>query len=167
MRPIMEKLTMPNSLSYSDKGLALTQQSEGLRLTAYQDSVGVWTIGYGHTGSEVRRGLSITEQQALDLLKKDVADASAAVNKLVAVPLKQHQFDALLDFVFNLGADRLAKSTLLRKLNAGDFAGAAEQFMVWVRAGNEVLPGLVTRRKAERAMFLALEEATQETSAGM
>jgi lysozyme len=157
---------MPNNLSYSDQGLALTQRCEGLCLKAYQDSVGVWTVGYGHTGSDVHPGLVITAEQASALLQKDVADAVAAVNKLVSVPLKQHQFDALVDFVFNLGSQRLATSTLLRKLNAGDFAGAAEQFLVWVRAGNEVLPGLVTRRKAERAMFLALEVAVEATGAG-
>lgn len=156
---------MPNNLSYSDKGLALTEQCEGLRLTAYQDSVGVWTIGYGHTGPDVHRGLTISSDQATALLKKDVADAVAAVNKLVTVSLQQHHFDALVDFVFNLGADRLAKSTLLRKLNAGDFAGAADQFLVWVYAGDQVLPGLVTRRKAERAMFLAADDAAQGTSA--
>jgi len=157
---------MSNSLSFSDKGLSLTQQCEGLRLTAYQDSVGIWTVGYGHTGSDVRRGLTITEEQAVDLLRRDIATAAAAVNKLVTVGLSQNQFDALVDFVFNLGSARLAGSKLLRKVNAGDFAGAAEQFLVWVRAGNQVLPGLVTRRRAERAMFLALEEATQGTSAG-
>ena len=151
---------MPNALSFSDDGLELTKKSEGLRLTAYQDSVGVWTIGYGHTGPEVHRGQTITEEQAIELLRKDVATAVAAVNRLVTVSLKQHQFDALVDFVFNLGSSRLSKSRLLRKLNAGDVAGAAEQFLVWVRAGDQVLPGLVTRRKAERAMFLALEEAT-------
>jgi lysozyme len=156
---------MPNSLSYSDKGLTLTQQCEGLRLEAYQDSVGVWTVGYGHTGSDVRKGLTISEEQASDLLKKDVATAVAAVNRLVTVSLSQNQFDALVDFVFNLGASRLAGSKLLRKVNAGDFAGAAEQFLAWVRAGNQILPGLVTRRKAERALFLAMDEATEVTSA--
>lgn len=157
---------MPNNFTYSEQGLALTQQCEGLRLAAYQDSVGVWTIGYGHTGSDVHPGLTITSDQASDLLRKDVADAVAAVNKLVTAQLQQHQFDALVDFVFNLGAQRLAGSTLLHKLNAGDFAGAADQFLVWVHAGTQVLPGLVARRKAERAMFLALEEAAQSTSAG-
>jgi lysozyme len=166
LRPVKEKPLMPNDFSYSDKGLALTQQCEGLRLTAYQDSVGVWTIGYGHTGSDVHPGLTILSEQATELLKNDVETAVAAVNKLVTVQLQQHQFDALVDFVFNLGSQRLAGSTLLRKLNAADYAGAAEQFLVWVRAGNQVLPGLLARRKAERAMFLALDEATQSTSAG-
>jgi len=157
---------MPNTLSFSDDGLELTKTSEGLRLIAYQDSVGVWTIGYGHTGPDVQHGLTITEDQAIELLKNDIATAAAAVNKLVTVQLKQHQFDALVDFVFNLGSARLKSSRLLRKLNAGDVAGAAEQFLVWVRAGDQVLPGLVTRRKAERAMFLALEGAAQGNSAG-
>ena len=146
---------MSNHLSYSDEGLALTQQCEGLKLTAYQDSVGVWTIGYGHTGPDVHKGLTISAEHAITLLKKDVSAAVATVNKLVTVTLKQNQFDALVDFTFNVGPSQLSSSTLLRKLNGGDFAGAAEEFLVWVRAGGQVLPGLVARRKAERAMFLA------------
>ncbi len=157
---------MPTHLSYSEKGLDLTKRCEGLKLAAYQDSAGTWTIGYGHTGSDVHPGMTITENEAVHLLKQDVAGAEAAVKKLVQVTLEQHQFDALVDFVFNLGAHRLAVSTLLRKLNAGDFAAAAEQFLAWVHAGNEVLPGLVTRRKAERAMFLGLDNMAQSAGAG-
>lgn len=142
-----------NNLSYSDQGLALTEQFEGLRLTAYQDSVGVWTIGYGHTGPDVQPGLTITQEQASALLLQDVAGAVAAVNRLVTVPLTQNQFDALVDFTFNVGQGNLASSTLLRELNAGNTAGAAAQFLVWVYAGGVQLPGLVTRRQAEAALF--------------
>jgi lysozyme len=142
-----------NNLSYSSTGLALTEQFEGLRLTAYQDSVGVWTIGYGHTGSDVRPGLTITQEQASALLQQDVAGAVAAVNRLVTVTLTQNQFDALVDFTFNEGQGNLASSTLLRELNAGNTAGAAAQFLVWVYAGGVQLPGLVKRRQAEAALF--------------
>jgi lysozyme len=142
-----------NNLSYSDQGLALTERFEGLQLTAYQDPVGVWTIGYGHTGPDVQPGLTITQEQAGALLLQDVAGAVAAVNRLVTVPLTQNQFDALVDFTFNVGQGNLASSTLLRELNAGNTAGAAAQFLVWVYAKGVELPGLVTRRQAESALF--------------
>lgn len=148
-----------NNLSYSQKGLALTEEFEGLRLTAYQDSVGVWTIGYGHTGADVHAGLTITQQQASDLLMQDVSSAVAAVNRLVTVPLTQNQFDALVDFTFNLGQGNLAKSTLLREVNAGNFAAAAAQFIVWDRAGGVEVAGLKRRREAEAALFQSTDAA--------
>lgn len=92
-----------NNLTYSVKGLALTEQFEGCRLTAYQDQVGVWTIGYGHTGADVTAGLTITGAQAQALLSQDVSSAAACVNNVVAVRLTQEEFDAMVDFVFNLG----------------------------------------------------------------
>jgi lysozyme len=156
---------LSNSLSYSQQGLALTEQFEGLRLTAYQDSVGVWTIGYGHTGADVHPGLTISQQQASALLLNDVASAVATVNRLVSVPLTQNQFDALVDFVFNAGAGNFSGSTLLRELNAGDYAAAAAQFARWVHAGNQILPGLVARRKAEQDLFLR-QNATVQSAAG-
>jgi lysozyme len=154
-----------NNLAYSSKGLALTEQFEGLRLTAYQDSVGVWTIGYGHTGTDVHPGLTITPQQASDLLLKDIASAVAAVNRLVKVPLTQNQFDALVDFVFNAGAGNFGTSTLLHHLNAGDYAAAAAQFPRWVYAGSQILPGLVARRKAVQALFLEVDAVPQPDAA--
>jgi lysozyme len=155
-----------NNLAYSNKGLAFTEQFEGLRLTAYQDSVGVWTIGYGHTGPDVHPSLTITRRQASALLLKDVASAVAAVNRLVKVPLTQNQFDALVDFVFNAGAGNFAGSTLLRDLNAGNYAGAAAQFPRWVHAGNQILAGLVSRRNAEQALFLEAGAAAATSSSG-
>lgn len=146
-------------MSYSRRGLALTEQFEGLCLTAYQDSVKVWTIGYGHTGSDVHPGLTITQQQAGDLLLKDVGSAVATVNKLVTVKLTQNQFDALVDFVYNVGGGNLASSTLLKELNAGDYSGAAAQFVRWDKAGGMVLPGLLKRRQAEQALFLEADTA--------
>ena len=139
--------------TYSDNGLALTRSFEGLRLTAYQDCGGVWTIGYGHTGPDVHADLTITDAEADALLRADVADAVTCVNRAVNVPITQNQFDALVDFCFNCGRGSLLQSTLLRKVNIGDFAGAAEQFALWDHAGGKVVPGLVRRRKAEAELF--------------
>jgi len=136
----------------SQNGLDLIKGFEGLRLSAYQDSAGVWTIGYGHTGN-VQPGDRITQAQADDLLQKDTAWAQQAVRDQVKVPLSQGQFDALTSFTFNLGAGALEKSTLLKKLNAGDYAGAQAEFGKWVHAGGEVLQGLVRRRAAEADLF--------------
>lgn len=134
-------------------GLRAICKHEGLRLNAYRDPVGVLTIGYGHTKG-VREGQEITEAQAFEFLREDVTEAELCVHNRVQVPLEQAQFDALVSFVFNLGCGALTKSTLLRKLNAGDIFAAADQFLLWVHAGGHELPGLVKRRSAERAMFL-------------
>jgi lysozyme len=142
-----------NNLTYSGKGLALTEQFEGCRLTAYQDQVGVWTIGYGHTGADVAPALTITLQQAEALLAKDVLTAARCVNSMVKLQLTQGEFDALVDFVFNLGPGNFVRSTLLTALNAGDFARAASQFECWDRAGGVVVAGLLRRREAELGLF--------------
>lgn len=138
----------------------LIKQYEGLRLHAYQDSAGVWTIGWGHTG-DVKRGQSITVHQAEALLALDIGIAAAAVNRHVEAPLSQNMFDALVSFTFNLGEERLAQSTLLKKLNLRDYHAAANEFTKWTKAtvkGRKVtLPGLVRRRAAERAMFVNQE----------
>jgi len=145
----------PSSAAYE-----LIKEYEGLRLHAYQDSAGVWTIGWGHTG-DVKRGQSITIHQAEALLALDIGIAAAAVNRHVEAPLSQNMFDALVSFTFNLGERRLAESTLLKKLNLRDYAAAAAEFGKWVKAtikGKKVtLPGLVRRRAAERAMFVNQE----------
>jgi len=141
------------SFKYSSTGLALTEKFEGLRLTAYQDSVGVWTIGYGHTGADVKQGLTISEDQASVLLAADVAWAVTCVNKSVKSAINQNQFDALVDFTFNLGCNSLGSSTLLKMVNVGDFAGAAGQFIRWNKAGGKVLRGLTVRRQAEADLF--------------
>ncbi len=138
---------------YSEKGLALTKSFEGLRLEAYRDCAGVWTVGYGHTGVGVAEGLTVTDGEAEVLLLSDLEDAVACVNRKVMVAISQSQFDAMVDFCFNAGRGNFLQSTLLRKVNAGDFEGAAAQFGLWVHAGGVVVPGLVRRRKAEAAMF--------------
>jgi lysozyme len=141
------------NFSYSDSGFALTKKFEGLRLTAYQDQVGVWTIGYGHTGREVHGGMVITEDQADLLLHSDIAGAVACVNRAVTAELSQCHFDSLVDFVFNLGCGRLLGSTLLRHVNAGEFNLAAPQFLLWDHAGGVVVQGLLLRRQAEMVLF--------------
>ena len=141
-------------MQISKAGLDLIKQFEGLYLQAYRCPAGVPTIGYGHTAG-VAMGQTITQQQADDYLRRDVRMFERAVERLVKVPLTQGQFDALVSFAFNLGEGALAQSTLLRLLNAGDYAGAAAQFDRWNKAGGRVLPGLVRRRAAERALFEA------------
>jgi lysozyme len=140
-------------MNYGKDGLALTEQFEGCRLVAYEDQVGVWTIGYGHTKG-VRAGMTCTQAQAEQWLLDDIAEAVAAVNHLVTVPLTQGEFDALVDFVFNLGSGNFASSTLLKKLNAHDIEGAAAEFERWDMAGGVHVAGLLRRRNAERALFL-------------
>lgn len=139
-------------MNYSDAGFALTQQFEGCRLNAYQDSVGVWTIGFGHTAG-VLPGMSCTQQQAEEWLKADIHWAENAVNQYVTAALTQGEFDALVDFVFNLGVGNFVHSTLLRLLNSEDYDGAADEFPKWNRAGGKILPGLTARRLAEQEMF--------------
>ena len=142
-----------NEYEYSSTGFALTRSFEGLRLKAYQDSVGVWTIGYGHTGAEVNCGKCISELEAEALLRSDLASAVQCVRKAIRTDLVQHQFDALVDFCFNVGRGNFLGSSLLRYVNQGEFGSAAVQFGLWVHAGGKVLPGLVRRRAAEAALF--------------
>ena len=134
----------------------LVKHFEGLYLNAYLCPAGVPTIGYGHTEG-VKMGQTITAQQAEDFLAGDLAGAAADVDRLVTVALNDDQRGALASFVFNLGAGSLQSSTLLKLLNAGDYAGAAGQFGRWVYAtvnGKPTkLPGLVARRAAEAALF--------------
>lgn len=144
-------------MQLSDKGLHFIMAHEGVRLAAYPDpgSGGEpWTIGVGHTGG-VRPGDTCTMDQAMAWLRSDVAWAEAAVNSQCRAPLTQDQFDALVDFTFNEGTGNFSSSTLLRLLNADppDYEGADRQFARWNQAAGRVLPGLVTRRADEAAMF--------------
>lgn len=115
-----------------------------------------WTIGVGHTGPEVRYGLQWTQDQADAQLIADVAGAVASVTRLVKTPLTQAEFDALVDFVFNLGSGQFAGSTMLKLLNAGNHAAAANEFQKWDMAGGEHVAGLLRRRLAEKAEFLGV-----------
>lgn len=142
-------------MNYGSAGLALTKQFEGLRLSSYQDSGGVWTIGYGHTGN-VRQGMVISQSEADRLLVRDTLTAVKCVSRTVTVPLSQNQFDALVDFTFNLGCGRLLGSTLLKLVNEGKFDEAVLEFPKWTYVGSRVVAGLVTRRKAEAELFSAV-----------
>lgn len=139
-------------MNYSLNGFHLTEGFESCRLTAYQDSVGVWTIGWGHTRG-VHQGDTCTQSQADLWLQEDVQWAVAAVNKLVTAEITQDEFDACVDFTFNAGETNFAKSTLLYDINVGDVAAAQAEFARWDMAGGAHLAGLARRRAAEAALF--------------
>ena len=139
-------------MQVSEEGVSLIRHFEGCRLDAYLCPAGVWTIGYGHTKG-VKEGDTINQEAAEAFLIEDLETFEQAVSRLVEVPLTQQQFNALVSFTFNLGAGNLAESTLLKKLNGYQYDKVPEQLMRWVRAGGEVLDGLVKRRAAEAAMF--------------
>lgn len=141
------------TMRHSQTGLALTERFEGCRLVAYQDQVGVWTIGYGHTRG-VHEGMTCTQAQAEQWLIEDYAISEAHVNAHVTVPITQGEYDGLVDFDFNLGGAALAGSTLLRLLNAGHPDQAANEFEKWDHAGGKVVAGLLRRRLAEKSEFL-------------
>lgn len=145
-------------MEYSKDGLHLTERFEGCRLVAYPDpgSGGdPWTIGYGHTGPNVVEGLEITQDQAEQYLVQDIKQAEANVNAVVHVELTQEEFDALVDFAFNCGCRNLDSSTLMKKLNAGDYEGASHEFIKWDMAAGHHMSGLLKRREAEAAMFIS------------
>ena len=135
------------------KGLDLIKRFEGLYLRSYKCPADVWTIGYGHT-KNVNGNQIITSEQAEQLLRSDLRVFERVVSDAVTVPLNQNQFDALVSLAFNIGGSNFGSSTLLRMLNAANYAGAADQFLRWNRAGDRVLDGLTRRRQDERALFL-------------
>lgn len=141
-----------NNFTYSKNGLALTELFEGDILRPYKDQRGVWTIGYGHTAG-VHPGQTITQDEALAYLEGDLHTAVACVNAAVTVRLTQAQFDALVDFAFNVGVTSFRHSTLLRDLNAGRIAEALGQFRFWDHCGGVVNDGLLRRREAEAKEF--------------
>jgi len=136
----------------SDKGIGIIKQFEGCQLIAYQDAVGVWTIGYGHT-KNVSEGDIISSAQAEALLLKELKEYENYVNKLVTVPLHDYQFDALVSWTYNLGPTNLANSTMLKKLNEGKYNEVPDEMRRWNRAGGKVLEGLVIRRDKEARLF--------------
>lgn len=150
----------PSGMTVSLAGRLAISNREGVRLKAYQDSVNIWTIGVGHTSAagppRVMPDLTITSAECDEILTRDLAKFEAAVLDAVKVPLAQHEFDALVSLAFNIGGGAFAKSTLVKRLNAGDRQGAADAFLMWDKAGGKTLKGLTTRRKAERLQFLGL-----------
>ena len=139
----------------SDNGLDIIRKYEGLRLQTYTCPAGKLTIGYGHTGTDVKAGMKIDEAKADALLHDDVKRFEASVNKMVTAEITQSMFDALISFSYNLGAGNLQSSTLLKKLNEGDKQGAADEFLRWDKSNGKPLAGLTARRTAERELFLS------------
>lgn len=149
-------------MQFSTAGLDLLKRSEGFRSRVYLDVSGHPSIGYGHRllhPESFPNG--VDEPQATEILRSDVRDAEQAVSRLVKVPLSQGQFDALVDFVFNLGSGRLATSTLLKILNAGRYDDAVEQLLRWDLAAGQERPALRERRQAEAALWRAGSEQRQ------
>jgi len=157
-------MTNVNNLTYSANGLKLTEEFESLSLNAYQDGTGVWTNGDGNTHN-VTPGSTITAAQATSDLAANVEGAAYVVNTVVTTPLNQNQFDALVDFVFNLGSGNFQSSTLLRKLNNNDFVGASQEFPKWNHAGGVVVDGLTRRRLAEQVLFNTPTVVNQQPTA--
>lgn len=151
-KPLIGEHQDPATMSVSDAGVDFVRLKEGFFSYAYTDPIGVWTIGYGHTAG-VQRGQHVTQLQAIALLRQDLSLAEKAVRSYVSVPLTQGQFDALVSFAFNVGNGALLHSTLLKKLNEGDYEGAKNEFPKWCHAAGRTLPGLVTRRRQEAEMF--------------
>jgi len=135
-----------------DEGIALIRYFEGCRLDAYLCPAGVWTIGYGHTKG-VKEGDTIDQEAAEAFLIEDLEEFEGYITEMVEVPLSQSQFDALVSWTFNLGPGNLERSTLLAKLNQGEYTDVPFEIKRWTRAGGVILPGLVKRRNAEAALF--------------
>ena len=156
---VKNMLGIPESMSVSNKGVDLICEFEGKRLVAYDDGVGVWTIGFGTikypSGNRVKKGDTCTLEQAKEYMRHDLIEFEHTVNSSVKVPLNQNQFDALVSLAYNIGSSAFKSSTLVKKLNAGDYQGAADQFNVWVNAGGKRMQGLVNRRDREKLLFLS------------
>lgn len=144
-------------MTTSSHGRDLIRRWEGTKLVSYQDVAGIWTIGTGHTRT-AKPGMSITSQQADELLRQDLLEAEKSVLRLVTAPMLQNEFDALASFTFNCGAGALGQSTLLKLFNAGDKMNAALNFVPWSKAtvGGKLVPvtGLILRRCDETRVFL-------------
>ncbi len=158
LNKVVDGLSSIHGMTTSRVGINLITSYEDEKLIAYDDGVGVWTIGIGTTvypnGAKVKKGDKCTEEQALEYLQHDLKSFEKTVSDSVKVPLSQNQFDALVSLSYNIGSGAFKNSTLLKKLNAKDYAGAADQFPRWNKGGGKVLKGLVRRRDAERSLFL-------------
>ena len=145
-------------MKISSKGKDLIISFEGIRLSAYKCPAGVWTIGVGSTQPPVKAGQKLTKSQAMARFDKDLVQFENGIDSMVKVPLKQNQFDALVSFAFNVGLGALGKSTLLKKLNAGQYDAVPAELMKWTKAGGKELPGLVRRRRAEAALWRGVDD---------
>lgn len=151
-------MNQPNREQGMIDAIPLIEEFEGFRTHAYQDSVGVWTIGFGSTRHPDGRSISptdvVTREEAEHMMLFDLQHFADSLDSMVHVPLSEHEYAALLSFVYNLGPGALKSSTLLKKLNRGDHQGAANEILRWNKAGGHVLAGLVRRRVAEKQEFL-------------
>ena len=145
-----------NKMKISENGLELIKKFEGCETTAYQDSVGVWTIGFGHTKG-VEEGQTCSIEDAESMLADEMDEYEGYINNMVKVDLQQHEFDALVAWVYNLGPTNLGESTMLKVLNGGQFDRVPDEMNRWTRAGGKILEGLVRRRQAESLMFQNLD----------
>ena len=142
-------------MSYLDAAAKIISEFEGTRLVAYTDPIGIWTVGVGHTGPDVKPNMRITSSDAVRLLYDDMMEADKAIDELVEVPLRENPRAALISFIFNVGRNAFRTSTLLKLINAGNFSAASSQFARWNKAGGVPLTGLDRRRAAERKLFEA------------
>lgn len=143
---------MVTAMRTGPKGRALLKESENCKLEAYKDGGGVWTLGWGHTFG-VKAGMTCTQDQADYWLEHDLREVEESVNLYVRVTLSQEQFDSLVDFAYNVGVNALRTSTLLKKLNAGDYAGASNELLRWDHDNGVQVKGLTVRRQKEKALF--------------
>ena len=139
-------------MNISEEGLSLIKKFEGCELKAYRCAANVLTIGYGTTKG-VTEDMEITKEEAENLLKEEMHEYEGYINDMVKVPLEQHQFDAMVSWVFNLGSGNLSSSTLLKKLNNSEYDEVPAQIKRWNKAGGKVLDGLIRRREAESLLF--------------
>ena len=144
---------MSTSLRVNQLAIDMIKRWEGFRPLAYLCPAGVWTIGYGHTKT-AREGMKVTQAEAEALLRQDLDEIVSVLAPAIRVPLSDQQSAALLSWAYNVGVGAAQRSTLLRKLNAGDYAAVPEELMRWVRANGKVLPGLVNRRAAEAGLWV-------------
>lgn len=151
------------------EGLALIRHFEGFRNKAYRDAVGVWTIGYGHTGMAVppavSPGMTISDAEGIKILERDVDVFARGVSRSVTAALTDPQFSALVSFAYNVGLGNFEKSSVLKAVNAADFAAVPRRLNLWIKAGGRILPGLVKRRAAEGALFAQLDDQSATTPA--
>ncbi len=147
---------MRSKMKISEDGLELIKKFEGCETSAYQDSVGVWTIGFGHTKG-VEEGQTCSIEDAELMLTDEMDEYEGYINNMVKVDLQQHEFDSLVAWVYNLGPTNLNESTMLKVLNGGQFDRVPDEMNRWTRAGGEILEGLVRRRQAESLMFQNLD----------
>lgn len=141
-------------MKISEKGIEFIKKEEGEVLHSYKCQAGVWTIGVGHTGKDVKPGMIITKEISSELLKQDLRRFEETVNKSIKVDITQSQFDALVSLCFNIGTGAFAKSTLVKKINANAPLEEIEaEFRKWRRGGGKVLPVLVARREREIKLY--------------